>query len=100
MSTKAPVGRKPAKKQERAKRKPIDPRIRDRRVEVLRTQGRRRLRWMIGLIVIGSVVAAAWVVTHSSLLDVGRIRVTGAQQATPAPPLATCSTSSPRCNAG
>ncbi|HEY4396428.1 MAG TPA: FtsQ-type POTRA domain-containing protein [Acidimicrobiia bacterium] len=84
MSTKAPARPKPAKKQERAKRKPIDPRIRDRRIEVLRTQGRRRLRWMIGLIVIASVAALAWIVTHSSLLDVGHIRVTGAQQATPA----------------
>jgi cell division protein FtsQ len=30
------------------------------------------------------VAALAWIVTHSSLLDVGHIRVTGAQQATPA----------------
>lgn len=84
MSTQAPTRRKPAKKQGGAKAKPIDPRIRDRRIKVLRTQGRRRLRWTIGLIVFGSVVAVAWVVTHSSLLEVGRIRVTGAQQAAPA----------------
>jgi cell division protein FtsQ len=84
MSTQAPTRRKPAKKQGAAKAKPIDPRIRDRRIKVLRTQGRRRLRWTIGLIVFGAVVAAAWVVTHSSLFDVGRIRVTGAQQAAPA----------------
>ena len=84
MSTQAPARRKPAKKQGAAKTKPIDPRIRDRRIEVLRTQGRRRLRWTIGLIVFGAVVALAWLVTHSSLLEVGRIRVTGAQQAAPA----------------
>ena len=84
MSTQTPTRRKPAKKQGGAQAKPIDPRIRDRRIEVLRTQGRRRLRWAIGLIVVGAVVAAAWLVTHSSLLDVGRIRVTGAQQAAPA----------------
>jgi len=84
VSTKAPARRKPVKKQVRANAKPIDPRIRDRRIEVLRTQGRRRLRWTIGLIVVGAVLAAAWIVTHSSLLDVGRVRVTGAQQATPA----------------
>jgi cell division protein FtsQ len=84
MSTQAPTRRKPAKKQGAAKAKPIDPRIRDRRIKVLRTQGRRRLRWTIGLIVFGAVVAVAWVVTHSSLLEVGRVRVTGAQQAAPA----------------
>ena len=84
MSTQAPTRRKPAKKQGAAKAKPIDPRIRDRRIEVLRTQGRRRLRWTIGLIVFGAVIAVAWLVTHSSLLDVGRIRVTGAQQSAPA----------------
>jgi cell division protein FtsQ len=84
MSTQAPTRRKPSKKQGAAKAKPIDPRIRDRRIKVLRTQGRRRLRWTIGLIVFGAVVAAAWVVTHSSLFDVGRVRVTGAQQAAPA----------------
>ena len=81
MSTQAPTRRKPAKKQGAAKAKPIDPRIRDRRIEVLRTQGRRRLRWTVGLIAFAAAVAVAWVVTHSSLLDVGRIRVTGAQQA-------------------
>jgi cell division protein FtsQ len=64
--------------------KAIDPRIRERRVAVLRAQGRRRLRWMIGVIVLAGLAAAAWAVTHSSLLDVERIRVTGAQQATPA----------------
>jgi cell division protein FtsQ len=84
MSTQAPTRRKPAKKQGAAKAKPIDPRIRDRRIKVLRTQGRRRLRWTIGLIVFGAVVAVAWLVTHSSLLEVGHIRVTGAQQAAPA----------------
>jgi cell division protein FtsQ len=83
VSTQAPTRRKPAQKQGGAKAKPIDPRIRDRRIEVLRTQGRRRLRWTIGLILVGAVGAVAWIVTHSSLLDVGRIRITGAQQVAP-----------------
>jgi len=61
----------------------IDPRIRERRVAVLRAKGRRRLRWMVGVIVLAALAAAAWAVTHSSLLDVERIRVTGTQQATP-----------------
>jgi len=64
--------------------KAIDPRIRERRIAVLRDQGRRRLRWMIGVVVLAALAAAAWAVTHSSLLDVERVRVTGAQQATPA----------------
>jgi cell division protein FtsQ len=64
--------------------KAIDPRIRERRVAVSRARGRRRLRWMIGVIVLVAGGAAAWAVTHSSLLDVERVRVTGTQQATPA----------------
>jgi cell division protein FtsQ len=84
MSTNAPARRKPAKKAKPAPRKPIDPRIRDRRVAVLRAQGRRRLRWMIGLLVLVSLAAAAWLVIQSPLLDVEHIRVTGTQQATPA----------------
>lgn len=84
MSTQAPTRRKPAKKGKPAPRKKIDPRIRDRRVAVLRAQGRRRLRWMAGLVVLGFVAAAAWLAIHSPLLDVERIRVTGTQQATPA----------------
>jgi cell division protein FtsQ len=83
VSTKAPA-RKPAKKRAPAARKAIDPRMRDRRVEVLRAQGRRRLWWMIGLIALGLVLVAGWFVIHSPLLDVEHIRVTGAQQATAA----------------
>jgi len=83
VSTKAPA-RKPATERAPAARKGIDPRIRDRRVEVLRAQGRRRLRWMIGLIALGSVLVAGWFVIHSPLLDVEHVRVTGTQQATAA----------------
>jgi cell division protein FtsQ len=83
MSTKAPARRKPAKKRAPAARKAIDPRIRERRVEVLRKQGRRRLLWMIALIALGLVLVAGWFVIHSPLLDVERIRVTGTQQASP-----------------
>lgn len=62
----------------------IDPRIRDRRVAVVRAQGRRRLRRIVAVIVLAALAAAVWAVTHSSLLDVERVRVTGTQQATPA----------------
>jgi cell division protein FtsQ len=77
MSTQAPARRRQAPKA-------IDPRIRERRVAVLRVQGRRRLRWLIGLFVVGVLAAVAWLVTHSALLDVERVRVVGTQHATAA----------------
>jgi cell division protein FtsQ len=77
MSTQAPTRRRP-------ERKAIDPRMRERRVAVLRAQGRRRLRWLIGLFVLGVLAAVALLVTHSALLDVERVRVIGTQHATAA----------------
>jgi cell division protein FtsQ len=53
--------------------------MRERRVAVVRAQGRRRLRWLIAVMVVGTLVAAAWLVTHSTLLDIDRVRVTGTQ---------------------
>jgi cell division protein FtsQ len=80
MTTKTRPQTAPASRSEKA----IDPRIRERRVAVVRARGRRRLRWMIGLLVLAALAAAAWAVTHSPLLDVKRVRVTGTQQATAA----------------
>jgi cell division protein FtsQ len=61
----------------------IDPRIRQRRIEVRREEGRRRLR--IFLVLGGAVALAAsgWLVTRSPLLDVDRVEVRGARH-TPA----------------
>lgn len=56
----------------------VDPRIRRRRVEIRRAQGRRRLHVLVATLVVVSVAAVAWAVTRSSLLDVDRVRVTGA----------------------
>lgn len=60
---------------------PIDPRIRARRVEVLKRQGRRRLRV---LLVVGVVLAMAmvlwWLVERSPLLDVDQVTVSGAEK--------------------
>jgi cell division septal protein FtsQ len=58
---------------------PIDPRIRERRIEVIREAGRRRLR--ITLVVASAiiVIGLAYLVTQSPLLDVDHVRVTGAQ---------------------
>jgi len=59
---------------------PIDPRIRERRIEVIREAGRRRLR--ITLVVASAiiVVGVAFLAVHSPLLDLDHVRVTGAQR--------------------
>jgi cell division protein FtsQ len=61
---------------------PIDPRIRERRIEVIREAGRRRLR--ITLIVASAIVVIglAYLATQSPLLDVDHIRVMGARRET------------------
>ncbi|QGG95543.1 cell division protein FtsQ/DivIB [Actinomarinicola tropica] len=56
----------------------IDARIRARRIEVRRSEGRRRLRKLIVLVVLTLVVAAAWAATRSPLLDVDEVVVRGA----------------------
>jgi cell division protein FtsQ len=63
----------------RARRPPIDPRIRERRQEVTRSQGRRRLRILLVLLGVVLLVAAAAGATRSPLLDVDRVLITGAQ---------------------
>jgi cell division protein FtsQ len=60
------------------KKAKMDPRIRARRVEVQRTEGRKRLR-RLGIVGIAVAVAALmWWLTLSPLLDVDAIRVHGA----------------------
>ena len=59
------------------RRLPMDPRLRDRRVSVLREAGRRRLRrvvWVLGTI---AVAAAATGIVVSPILDVNQIAVIG-----------------------
>lgn len=64
-------------------RRLIDPRIRARRIAVVREQGRQRLRILV--VVVGVVVLAllAWLVVHSPLFDVDRVDVLGASKVTP-----------------
>lgn len=67
---------------------PIDPRIRARRIEVRRREGRRRLQRLVdaGVVVVVALafVGALW----TPLLDVDEVRVTGAARTGEAPVLA------------
>lgn len=56
----------------------MDPRIRRRRVEVQRQEGRRRLRVLVGITAVVAVGCGAWAATGSPLLDVDRVQVDGA----------------------
>lgn len=56
----------------------VDPRIRQRRVEVRRSEGRRRLRVVVAGVATAALVAAGWGATRSPLLDVDRVLVEGA----------------------
>ncbi len=62
----------------------IDPRLRQRRIEVIREQGRRRLRILVGVVSAIVAVGLAWVVIESPVYDVDHIRVSGSTH-TPAP---------------
>lgn len=67
--------------QERPPARPmIDPRIRERRIEVIREAGRRRLRVTLVIASAIVVIGLAYLAIHSPLLDVDHIRVTGSQR--------------------
>lgn len=55
----------------------IDPRFRDRRVAVIRTQGRRRLRVLVASLIVIGVVVGTWLLVTSPLLAIDRIDVVG-----------------------
>ena len=58
-------------------RPPIDPRIRERRIEVLRAAGRRRLH--VTLVIASAIVVLglAYLTVHSPLLNVDHVQITG-----------------------
>lgn len=59
------------------------PRIRARRIEVQRDEGRRRLRRLVVAGVVVGTLAALWGLSMTPLLDVDHIRVTGATSTGP-----------------
>ncbi len=63
---------------------PIDPRIRRRRIEVRRSQGRRRLRVLVAVVLLLALTGTAWLLLRSPLLDVDTISIGGAQRTDPA----------------
>ncbi|MCA1656298.1 MAG: FtsQ-type POTRA domain-containing protein, partial [Actinobacteria bacterium] len=67
----APVAEAPA-------RLPIDPRIRQRRIAVRRDEGRRRLRLLVAAVATVTLAGAGVAATHSALLDVDHVVLTGA----------------------
>ncbi|MBV8981153.1 MAG: FtsQ-type POTRA domain-containing protein [Acidimicrobiia bacterium] len=62
----------------------IDPRFRQRLVEVRRLEGRRRLRVVVVLAGFLLFALVAWGLTRSPLLNVDHVRVTGTARTTPA----------------
>jgi cell division protein FtsQ len=57
----------------------IDPRIRARRVAVMRADGRRRLRLLLAVVASLAAIGAGWSLTRSPVLDVDEVRITGAE---------------------
>jgi cell division protein FtsQ len=60
----------------------MDPRISARRTAVTRQQGRRRLRVLIGLLILTALVVGGWYLLHSSVLSARSVTVTGATHET------------------
>lgn len=62
----------------------MDPRIRERRIEVQREAGRKRLRVLLLTMGAFVVLGVAYLIVQSPLLDVDTVRVVGARNMTPA----------------
>ncbi len=62
----------------------MDPRIRQRRVAVARSAGRKRLRATIASLLVVTVIALVWVVLNSPIFELHHFRVSGNQHETAA----------------
>jgi cell division protein FtsQ len=83
--TRARTGRPSSGKQpRRPEAAPVDPRVRDRWVAVRRDQGRRRLRLLLAFAVVVALLAAAWGISVSPLLDIDHVEVRGLDRLTAA----------------
>ena len=56
----------------------INPRIQERRIEIIRAKGKRRLRILLTLVLLALLSLAAVLISKSSLLDVDEVVVVGA----------------------
>ncbi|HUQ62902.1 MAG TPA: FtsQ-type POTRA domain-containing protein [Acidimicrobiales bacterium] len=63
----------------------MEPRIRVRRAQVRKQEGRKRLRVLVAVLVVAAVAGAAWGTVRSPLVDVDHIVVEGALETGPAP---------------
>lgn len=61
----------------------MDPRFRQRWIEVRRQEGRRRFRVLVGITAVAVLGCAGWAATDSILLDLDRVVVEGAVHTTP-----------------
>jgi len=57
----------------------IDPRLRQRRIAVRRAEGRRRLRFVLLLMLVTGLGAAGWYATRSALLDLDHVEIAGVE---------------------
>lgn len=58
----------------------VDPRLRARRIEVMRAEGRKRLRWVVVVLSLTGVGVVSLVALRSPLFDVDHITVRGAER--------------------
>jgi cell division protein FtsQ len=68
--------------EDEAQRPSIDPRLRQRRIDVRRQEGRRRLRRLLIALAGIATLVLLWSLTYSSLVDVDRVVVQGAGHTT------------------